>query len=195
MADGSWSQSSCRADVFWWGVPGSGCHYWTQRFGQYWVGGGVYQKYASLGWECGVLGPPVRAYGWVAEMNYGRGAYGQWFQNGAIGYHDGQWNLMAGDYGQTAGRLAGEGVPATDAEVPPDQPAVPTDVPAAPSATKPDRWVEVYSEEDGWYWRTMANRGNLPDKMVKASGPYRWKSSARRAAKRENPGDLVTDRL
>lgn len=105
MATNEWSVSTCRGDVWWYGVPGSGTHYWTQRFGQYWVSGGVYQRYSQsdLNFEC-KFGPPVKAYGWIQEMNYGKGCYGQWFQNGAIGYHDGQWNVMWGDYGQTTGR-------------------------------------------------------------------------------------------
>lgn len=104
MADGAWSVSSCRPDVQWYGVPGAGSHVYTARYGQYWVGGGVYQKWKEWGYECGVLGPPVKAYGWIQEMNYNRGCYGQWFENGAIGYHDRKWNVMAGNYGQTAGR-------------------------------------------------------------------------------------------
>lgn len=104
MADGAWSVSACDPSVQWYGVPGAGCHYWTARFGQYWVSGGVYQRYASVGFECGGLGPPVKPYGWISEMNYGRGCWGQWFFNGAIGFHDGQWHVMWGQYGQTAGR-------------------------------------------------------------------------------------------
>lgn len=84
----------------------------------------MYAKYASLGYECYVnpfLGAPVKDYGWVQEMNYGRGCYGQWFENGAIGYHDGAWRVMYGQYGQTAGRLTAEPDPVIpdDAEMPP----------------------------------------------------------------------------
>lgn len=104
VGDGFWTQSGCKSDVWWYGVPGQGCWYWTQRFGQHFVGGGLYQKYASLNYECGLLGPPVKDAGWIQEMNYGKGCNGQWFFNGAIGYHDGAWNVMFGDYGQLAGR-------------------------------------------------------------------------------------------
>ncbi len=123
MADGSWSQSTCRGDVWWWGVPGQGTHYWTARYGQYWVGGGVYQKYASVGYECGGLGAPVKPYQWLSEF----GANGMWFQGGAIYYSGGQWRVAWGDYGQTAGRLAESNPqPPDDAEVPPDAPIDPT---------------------------------------------------------------------
>lgn len=189
MADNAWSQSTCNGDVWWWGVPGQGTHYWTARFGQYWVGGGVYQVYASVGWECGGLGPPVKPYEWLSEFN----SYGQWFAGGAIYYSGGQWRIAWGDFGQTANRLVRTTAP-TSADAPPDAPA---NVPSPPltglptskgkETVKPDRWVELYKHETGWMWRTMVDRGNLPDQMVKASGPYRWKSSAKRAAKRENP--------
>lgn len=132
MADNAWSQSTCRGDVWWYGVPGQGTHYWTARFGQYWVGGGVYQRYAAAGYECGNLGPPVKAYQWLSEF----GAYGQWFEGGAIYYSGGQWRIALGDYGQTAGRLAEETEPVIpdDAEVPPD---APTGAPAPkPPTTK-----------------------------------------------------------
>lgn len=105
MADGYWS-TGCRSDVEYYGYPGSGSYY-RSRFGTYWVGGGVFQKFASLGYECYVspfLGAPVKAYGWIQEMNYGQGCYGQWFENGAIGYHGGAWRIMYGNYGQTGGR-------------------------------------------------------------------------------------------
>lgn len=81
-------------------MPGEGCHYWTARYGQYWVGGGVYQKYREWNWECGNLGPPVKPYDWLSEF----GAYGQWFEGGAIYYSNGAWRVALGDYGQTAGR-------------------------------------------------------------------------------------------
>ena len=121
MADNQWSQSGCRGDVWWYGVPGQGSYLWTARFGTYWVGGGVYQKFASVGYECGGLGAPVKDYQWLSEF----GAYGQWFQGGAVYYSGGQWRIAWGDYGQTAGRLAGENTEApADAEVPPDPPYV-----------------------------------------------------------------------
>lgn len=47
----------------------------------------------------------MKEYGWIAEMNYGKGCPGQWFEGGAIGYHDGAWRIMYGNYGQTTGRL------------------------------------------------------------------------------------------
>lgn len=99
-------------------MPGQGCHYWTQRFGQYWVGGGVYQTYAAAGWECYALGPPVKAYQWLSEF----GAYGQWFEGGAIYYYAGAWRMALGNYGQTANRLVSPPGPPADAEVPPDAP-------------------------------------------------------------------------
>lgn len=115
----------------WFGYPGWGAYYRTARYGTYGVSGGVYAKYASLGYECYVtpfLGAPVKDYGWIAEMNYGKGCPGQWFENGAIGYHDGAWRVMYGNYGQTAGRLVAEPEPVIpdDAEMPPED-EVPTD--------------------------------------------------------------------
>lgn len=103
----------------WYGIPGSGSHYWTARYGQYFVGGGIHQKYAQQNYECGPLGPPVKAYGWLSEF----GAAGQWFVGGAIFYRDGAWRMVLGNYGQTAGRLTEvETQPPDDAEVPPDPP-------------------------------------------------------------------------
>ena len=104
MGDYFWSYG-CRNDVEYYGYPGWGARY-RSRYGTYDVSGGVYNKFASIGYECYVnpfIGAPVKAYGWIAEMNYGRGCWGQWFENGAIGYHDGQWNVMYGRYGQTGG--------------------------------------------------------------------------------------------
>ena len=118
MADYAWSQSECRGDVWWYGVPGEGCHYWTERFGQYWVGGGVYQIYVSERWECGALGPPVKPYQWLSEF----GAYGQWFEGGAIFYSGSQWGVALGDYGQTANRLVADTGPPDGASTPPDAP-------------------------------------------------------------------------
>ena len=131
MADNEWSQSTCRSDVWWYGVPGSGTHYWTQRFGQYWVGGGIYQTYAAVVWECGGLGAPVKAYQWLSEF----GAYGMWFEGGAIYYSGGRWKIGWGDFGQTANRFMPDPGPPADAEVPPD---APEDVPAVPSTGRPD---------------------------------------------------------
>ncbi len=135
MGQGFWS-TGCRSDVEFYGYPGLGAYY-RSRFGQHWVGGGVYQKFASVGYECYVnpfLGAPVKPYGWIQEMNYGRGAYGQWFENGAIGYHDGQWRIMYGNYGQTGGMSLSSlkykvrvrrSKPRPDAEIPPDPPGEP----------------------------------------------------------------------
>lgn len=133
MGEGFWS-NGCRSDVEYKGFSGLGSYY-RSRFGEWWVGGGVYQKYASVGYECYVnpfLGAPVKPYGWIAEMNYGRGCYGQWFENGAIGYHDGAWRIMYGNYGQRGGlSLAGirqklrRAKPRPDAEIPPDPPVEP----------------------------------------------------------------------
>ncbi len=133
MADNAWSQSTCRSDVFWYGVPGAGSYLWTARFGQYWVGGGLYQKYAALGYECGGLVAPVKEYQWLSEFS----AYGMWFQGGAIYYSGGAWRVAWGDYGQTAGRLAEDdaevvAAPA-DAEVPPGAPVAPADPPPPPA--------------------------------------------------------------
>lgn len=134
MGNGFWS-TGCRSDVEWYGYPGWGCYY-RSRYGTFAVSGGVYQTYAAQGYECGPLGPPVKDYGWIAEMNYGRGCWGQWMLGGAIGYHDGRWNVMYGNYGQTAGRLMAEPDPVipSDAEVPPDPP---TDAP--PSSKPPSK--------------------------------------------------------
>lgn len=107
MADGGWSQSTCRPDTLWWGVPGAGCWYATQRWGQYWVSGVVYQIYAANRWECGQLGPPVKPYGFISEFGTGEG---QWFLGGVIifRYTTRSWTVFVGDYGQTAGRLTDE---------------------------------------------------------------------------------------
>jgi hypothetical protein len=131
VADGAWSYSTCRPDVQWYGVPGQGSHLYTVRFGQYWVGGGVYQAFAAARWECGALGPPVKAYQWLTEF----GAYGQWFEGGAIFYRSGRWQVVYGNYGQTAGRLteAPEVEAPADAELPPDPPTSPAEVPKAPA--------------------------------------------------------------
>lgn len=66
MADGAWSQSGCsgpvyesRPDVWWYGIPGQGCWYWTAVYGQWFVTGSIYANFASGGWECGNAGPPV----------------------------------------------------------------------------------------------------------------------------------------
>lgn len=100
MPDNQWTPSTCRPEVWIYGVPGEGAYAWTAARGSYWVTGGVYQAWRSQGFECGVLGWPIKAAGWVAEMNYGRGCPGQWFSNGAVGYHDGAWRIMYGQYGQ-----------------------------------------------------------------------------------------------
>lgn len=130
MADNAWSASSCKPSVWWYGVPGQGCWYWTSRFGQYWVGGGVYQKYAVEFWECGRLGEPVKEYQWLSEF----GANGQWFLGGAIYFKNGSWQVAPGNYGQTAGRLAHVEAPSS-AESPPED-----EVPVTPSpAPKPPK--------------------------------------------------------
>lgn len=100
MADGAWSQSGCRPDVWWYGVPGSGCWYWTARFGQYWVSGGVHWKYSHMSYECGALGVAVKSYGYISEFN----TEGQWFEGGCIVWNGSNWVAYLGDWGQTAGR-------------------------------------------------------------------------------------------
>ena len=138
MGEGFYSYG-CRNDVEWKGYAGLGSYY-RSRFGEYWVGGGIFQKYAEGGrYECyghPFLGAPVKAYGWIQEMNYGRGCYGMWFENGAIGYHDGAWRVMYGRYGQTGGMSLASlkhklrrGKPRPDAEVPPDPPGEGPDLP------------------------------------------------------------------
>lgn len=133
MGEGFYSYG-CRSDVEVKSYTGLGS-YLRSRFGEHWVGGGVYQKFASVGYECYVnpfLGAPVKPYGWIQEMNYGRGCYGQWFENGAIGYHDGAWRIMYGRYGQTGGMTLASlmhkvrrSKPRPNAEVPPDPPSDP----------------------------------------------------------------------
>ncbi len=134
MGDNAWSWSTCNPAVQWYGVPGAGSYYWTQRYGQYWVGGGVYQRYASAGFECGGLGAPVKEYQWLSEF----AAYGMWFQFGAIYYQGGSWKIAFGDWGQTAGRLTAEPEPVIpdDAERPPEGevPVTPDDPPPVPEA-------------------------------------------------------------
>jgi hypothetical protein len=102
VADGAWSTSGCRADVKWYGYPGQGAYYWTARFGTIWVGA-THATYAATGYECGGLGAPVKPYQWLTEF----AAYGQWFEGGAIFYRSGRWQVAYGNFGQTAGRLAG----------------------------------------------------------------------------------------
>src|SRR5690242_3295523 len=97
MADGAWSYSTCRGDVQWYGVPGQGCWYYTQRFGMHFVGGIMYQVFKAYGYECGVFGPPVKDYQWLSEFSRN----GIWFEGGAI-TDDGYVHI--GNYGQTAGR-------------------------------------------------------------------------------------------
>lgn len=129
MADNAWSQSGCDGSVWWYGVPGAGCYYWTERYGQYWVGGGIYQKYASAGYECGALGPPVKEYQWLSEF----AAYGQWFLGGAIYYSNGAWRMVLGQYGQTTGRMdADQWDTPPNTEEPPDAPVEPENRPDPP---------------------------------------------------------------
>lgn len=133
MGEGFWS-FGCRNDVEFKSYKGLGS-YLRSRFGEWWVGGGVYQKFAAIGYECRVqpfIGAPVKAYGWIAEMNYGKGCWGQWFENGAIGYHDGAWRVMYGDFGQRGGMTLASlkhkmrrRNPRPNAEIPPDAPGVP----------------------------------------------------------------------
>ena len=104
MADNAWSVSHCRPDCMVYGVPGRGAWWWTQQFGQYWVSGGIHQKYGQVLYECGMLGVPVKPAGWIGEFNN----QGQWFEGGCIVWNlqNGvwQWVVKPGDWGQTAGR-------------------------------------------------------------------------------------------
>ena len=115
MADGAWSQSGCRGDVWWYGFPGQGCYYWTQRFGTYWVGSPL-ATYAAWQWECGQLGAPVKEFQFLSEFQ----AAGQWFEGGAIYFKNGAWRVAIGNFGQTAGRLTADTVEwPDDVEMPP----------------------------------------------------------------------------
>lgn len=132
MADNAWGPSGCqpnRPDVWYYGVPGQGCWYWTARFGQHWVGSPL-GTYGRWNWECGALGPPVKDFEFLSEF----GAAGQWFQSGAIYFKNGAWKVAIGDYGQTAGRLVDVGEFPSDAEMPPGHEAEPADRPASPEA-------------------------------------------------------------
>lgn len=70
------------------------------RFGQYWVSGGVHWKYSQVAYECGMLGVPVKAAGWLSEFNN----TGQWFEGGAIVWNGNDWVVKVGNWGQTYGR-------------------------------------------------------------------------------------------
>lgn len=100
MANGAWSVSGCRGDVWWYGYPGQGSYYWTQRWGQYWVSGAIHTKYSQVLYECGMLGVAVKNYGWISEFNNN----GQWFEGGCIVWQNGEYVIKVGNYGQTAGR-------------------------------------------------------------------------------------------
>jgi hypothetical protein len=132
MADYAWSQSVCRPDVLWYGIPGQGTWYYTERFGQHWVGGGIYQRYAQAGWECGNLGPPVKDYQYLSEF----GAYGMWFQFGAIWFNGQYWSITIGDYGQNANRLSPDIDGPEHVERPPEHDALVAD--AAKVGPAPD---------------------------------------------------------
>lgn len=134
MADGAWSVSGCgRNDVYWYGVPGQGCYYWTARFGQYFVGGVVFQSFRNQGYECGQLGAPVKPYQFLSEF----GQNGQWFEHGAI---LGNGAIKPGDYGQTTGRLM-------DADIDPvaDGHSEPAN-PPAPPAPRPHKQKEHHED-------------------------------------------------
>ena len=124
MGERFWSTSNCRPDVWWYGISGQGCWYWTARFGQYWVSGGVHQKYSQVAYECGMLGVPVKSYGWISEF----GNNGQWFEGGCIVWSGTQWVIKVGDWGQTAGRLAGD-EPAREVEGILDEPVPEVEAP------------------------------------------------------------------
>ena len=105
MGERFWSVSDCRPDIWWYGISGQGCWYWTQRFGQYWVSGGIHIKYGQVAYECGMLGVPVKPAGKIGEFGNNNG---QWFEGGCIVWNlqNGiwQWVIKVGDWGQTAGR-------------------------------------------------------------------------------------------
>jgi hypothetical protein len=106
MADNAWSQSTCRGTVWWYGVPGQGCWFWTAKWGYVWVSGAVYQKYAQVGYECLSMGAPVKPEGWMTEFDnpllVGWGTNGQWFQGGAIHSSGPLYVASYGNWGQCA---------------------------------------------------------------------------------------------
>lgn len=128
MGERFWSGSSCRSDCQWYGISGQGCWYWTARYGQYWVSGGVHTKYSQVLYECGMLGVPVKSYGWVSEFANN----GQWFEGGCIVWNGSEWVIHVGDWGQTAGRFADISTPIHKVEGITDEPAPAVHVPAPP---------------------------------------------------------------
>ena len=142
MGDRSWSWSTCNPLCMWYGVPGEGTRYWTSRFGEYWVGGFVYQWYSWHNYECtnGTLGVPVKAYGPISEFG---GGVGQWFERGCIIYKYATQGVgvYVGAYGQTAGRLVDTPIDEsqfTELEGgPPGDWSVLEEMPEAPPAPKP----------------------------------------------------------
>lgn len=150
MGERHWS-FGCRNDVDNYGYSGWGAYYRIWRNGvpgpAIGVSGGVYQMFAEGGrYECHVhpfLGAPVKDYGWIAEANYGRGAWGQWFENGAVVYHDGAWRVMYGRYGQSALRWARRAIRhplrrATQRSWYPGRPDSPPDAPTPHEGPPPD---------------------------------------------------------
>lgn len=136
MGERFWSVSGCRPDCQIYGISGQGAWMWTARYGQHWVSGGVHVKYGQVAYECGMLGVPVKPYGWMSEF----GSNGQWFEGGAIVWLGGQWVVKVGNWGQTAGRLMDDestvsfkvNVEVDDEPLPEpeDRPEPPEDVPA-----------------------------------------------------------------
>lgn len=133
VADYAWSRGTCQPqpdEEFWWyGLPGQGTWVWTARFGQYWVGGTIYQLWQAQGYECGGMGTAVKSASSDFYLQWPGGSDGQWFKGGAIVRINGTWQYRWGDYGQYAGRLvAEEPEPATeDGLMPPGDPPEITD--------------------------------------------------------------------
>lgn len=105
MAWGSWSVSGCGRPDVWNFDTSDQMWYWTQRFGTHAIsrsGGALsaFAAYQAQGYECGRLGPPVKDYGWLSEF----WAWGYWCEFGALIWRNSRWEIVPGDYGQTAGR-------------------------------------------------------------------------------------------
>jgi hypothetical protein len=120
VADYAWSRGTCQPqppeEYWYYGIPGSGTWGWTARFGTYWIGGAIFQLWAGQGYECGGLGPPVKAASSDFHLQWPGADEGQWFKGGAVVRIYGQWQIRLGDYGQYAGRLVEEESPQAESE-------------------------------------------------------------------------------